>query len=111
MPRTKYKKIDVYRQSNLPVTLENLDAYKREFAETYDGYVKDIGKLTQESMKELQPKVAQLEARLLRKYPQMEQWDWFESQKKWKELTMEYGPIAIVTSREGKLVYIIMDQL
>lgn len=107
MPRVKYRKLEVVRQSGLPVKVDNLVSYQNEFRNEFDKLWDEL----KETPKEFEKRIAKIENDLLVKYPCTERWDWEMSQAKWKKIAEEYGPIAIVLSQAGKLVYIIMDQL
>jgi len=101
----KYKKIEVFRQSNLPVNMDNLKAYKDEWRRRFDEIVE-----ANPDMKIVNELSDALEIELLTKYKQNDHWDWVDSQRNWKKLTKEYGPIAVCHAESGKLIYLILDR-
>lgn len=118
MGKKRYKRITVMRQSGFPVATENLIAFKKEWESKFDLYEAELkskypdGKEYAAHIEELKPRLDALDAELRAKYPNVEQWDWHSTQKNWKKLTLEYGPIAIAMSGDKKkLVYVIMDQI
>lgn len=115
MMSKKYKKIKAFRQSGLPVTLENLAAYDTEWRERYDAKLEEFKKggarYDSPEGADLRAELDELEDELLNKYPTVDLWDWVTTQRDWKELTREYGPIALASDEGGKLCYIILDRI
>ena len=118
MGKKRYKRITVMRQSGFPVTTENLIAFKSEWEKGFDALELELkskypdGAEYAANVGELTPKLDELDKSLRAKYPNVENWDWNQTQKNWKKLTKEYGPIAIAMSGDKKkLVYVIMDQI
>ena len=103
----KYKKVRVVRQSERPVTSENLLAFQNEWRIEYDKLEAEYKK----DMITLNIKLNELEKELHVKYPCEEEWNWVTSKAEWKKLTHKYGPICVATSVEGPLIYMIMDQM
>ncbi len=95
------------RASGLPVNPENLDKYHEEFRIEYDKIDKEYG--IGEKSQMMEPLEA-LEKKLLKKYPNVETWNFAKTQKQWKEMVEEYGPVAVALDQDtGKPVYVIMD--
>ena len=106
LKRKKYREIPVQRQSGLPVKLERLLAYKTEFRNTFD----ELWETYKSDIKDFQKRVDKLEQDLLEKYPRIDHWNWEISQREWRKLLDEYGPVAIAKDLNGNLVYLIMDE-
>ncbi len=112
---SKFKKIQVVRQSRGPIEPEHIEAYQNEWREEFDKLDKSIGAHQEDHDKrDFESMNAQLEAlrdRLVAKYPYIGEWDWITTQREWKEKTQHYGPIAVAYSAHGKLIYLICDEL
>lgn len=110
------KKIRVMRQSKLPVKLENLSEFKKEwkdrYDELYDAHEAQYGKNV-EKLPILAQKLEELESEMMVKYPTIEEWDWVNTKSNWKKLISDYGPIGVATAADNpnEIVYVILDQL
>lgn len=100
--------IPVVRQSKLPVTLENLDLYKKEWQRRFDRLQKRYSKPSQQQT--LDYFLAKTEVRLLEKYPNEERRKMPATIKEWEDLVSEYGPVAIgMNDQSQRLMLLIAD--
>lgn len=97
------------RHSGLPVKLENLEAYKKEWTEEFDKAKEKHGN----DMLSLQKDLADLENKLLDKYNVIENIDFVKSIKATKQLIDLYQcPIMIARGLDNpnELIYVLMDR-
>lgn len=102
-------KLRIQRFSGMPVSMENLAAYDKEFKESYDQILATYSPDMLEVHKHLQ----ELDAELQAKWNQVEAEPLPKSAKAWQALVQKYQcPVMLAQSSENpkELLLIIMDQ-
>lgn len=82
------------------------DGYKANFSRLYD----IAERVCKGNMDRLQKKLEHIETLLLKKYPDLIEVEFADTEQKWKSLLAEHGQILVATHKEtGELMYVIFD--
>lgn len=103
-------KVDIYRQSGLPIYGEDITAFRNEFREAYDDIFAAVEK-KEKTPQEAQKAIEDMETEARAKYKTMDTIDLPNSGAKWKALQMAVEAPVMVAVRQDdeKVCLIIMD--
>lgn len=100
-------KVKTFRQSGLPVDLDQFDAFDKEWKDGYDAIMEKFGR----DMQKIHEHTEMLQEQLNAKYDTVTEWDFMADSHDLLRAVEKYGPIITATHKEtGELLYIIADQ-
>lgn len=111
------QKVKVCRASGMPVKIESIALYRQEYQVLYDKVMRRFG-LDAEVPKLLGPDEAKrinwllerCDKRLLKKYPNMEEWALPTNANEWADLIAQHGPIMVAKTEDtGETSLVIFD--
>lgn len=111
------QKVKVCRASGMPVKFESIDLYRAEFQTLYDKVLVRFGldaakprMLEEDEAKRMNWLLERCDRRLLKKYPNMEEWDLPTDANTWSELVAKHGPIMVAKIEDtGETSLVIFD--
>jgi predicted ATP-binding protein involved in virulence len=108
------QKVKVVRASGMPVQLDNMANFSKEFREAYDKVVlKVLGAMDKapddEQARRMSKMLQRIESSLHKKYPVEETWDIVTEKSEWEDLVASFGPIMMSRDADGSLTYVIYD--
>lgn len=100
-------KIKTFRQSGLPVDLDQLEQFDKEFKAAYDKIYNEHGK----DMPKVEAALQKLDEELASKYDTVVEMDLLTEEDDIKNFLTKYGNYMTTTHRDtGELLYVILDQ-
>lgn len=108
--------VKVCRASGLPIQMEHIEAYDKEFKAVYDKVIAKLGlienmPLTEEQSVRSNKLLTRVQKSLLRKYPVVGEWPFLATAEAWVEKVKQVGPITCaINSETQQLAYVIMDE-
>jgi hypothetical protein len=111
------QKVKVCRASGMPVKFESIELYRKEFQALYDKVMVRFGldsetprMLTEDESKRIQYLLERCDKRLLKKYPNMEEWPIPADANQWADLVAQHGPIMVAKTEDtGETSLVIFD--